>query len=245
MEEIYYSKKDFEKMWNKLIYLGSASEGICKRLNQKEVMKYLCGPDNRGLKKEDILRYKDIKTKTYLFGYKIFFIDEFLSGYITKYSTGKNLIEVNRDKILFDKIIKGCYAVEKDTKIISDKGIKVCDVLFNILYKNGVFNIIDTCEYSNSNTETIKLYKENISSFNYSLLEFLIKDRFYKFVFSSKELKEYYNNVENGESIIGFLNLLKKRLSEYCDKEITTVESAKKAVTLCHKSVYPKYFSKT
>lgn len=35
-------------------------------------------------------------------------------------------------------------------------------------------------------------------------LEYLGKDRFYKFVFTSKELRELYEEAENGESIILF-----------------------------------------
>ena len=47
---------------------------------------------------------------------------------------------------------------------------------------------------------------------------------------------------ENGESIISFLEMLRQRLSEYCDKDVKVVRDAKKAITLCHKSVYPEYF---
>lgn len=73
-------------------------------------------------------------------------------------------------------------------------------------------------------------------------LEYLGKDRFYKFVFTSKELRELYEEAENGESIILFLKMLRQRLSEYCDKDVKSVRDAKKAMTLCHKSVYPEYF---
>ena len=165
-----------------------------------------------------------------------------MMGYITRYSSGKNLIEVSRNTIRFDKLIDGSHVVEEDTQKLSDKGISTYDILFNILYKNGVFHIIDTCEYKNVDTNNEKLYKDNISSFNYSLLEFLVKDRFYKFVFTSKELRELYEEAENGESIIPFLERLRQRLCEYCDEDVKSVIDAKKAMTLCHKSVYPEYF---
>lgn len=241
MNNIYYSQKEFDEIWNKLEFLGSASEGTCKRLNKKEVIKYLDGP-YFDLKEEKILQFKDTKLKTYLFPYKIFYIDNIMMGYITKYSSGKNLIKVPRDNIKFDKVINGSKLVEEDTKKLSKNGIEVCDILFNILYKNGIFHIIDTCDYEQTDKDYDILYRENISSFNYSLLEYLIKDRFYKFVFSSKELREYYKEVENGESIIPFLELLKQKLSEFCDKDIIMIKDAKKAITLCHKSVYPEYF---
>lgn len=116
------------------------------------------------------------------------------------------------------------------------------DLLFNILYKNGVFHIIDTCDYEIVDKDSKKLYRDNIKLFNYSLLEFLVKDRFYEFVFTSKELSELYKEAEIGESIIPFLEMLRQRLSEYCDMDVKVVRDAKKAMTLCHKSVYPEYF---
>ena len=210
MDKIYFTKQEFEKIWNNLAFLGRASEGTCKRLNNKEAIKYLDGP-YVNLNEEQILMFKDIKNKTYLFPYRTFYID-------------------------------GSHVGEEDTQKLSDKGISTYDILFNILYKNGVFHIIDTCEYKNVDTNNEKLYKDNISSFNYSLLEFLVKDRFYKFVFTSKELRELYEEAENGESIIPFLERLRQRLCEYCDEDVKSVIDAKKAMTLCHKSVYPEYF---
>lgn len=241
MDKIYFTKQEFEKIWNNLAFLGRASEGTCKKLNNKEAIKYLDGP-YVNLNEEQILMFKDIKNKTYLFPYRTFYIDGKMMGYITRYSSGKNLIEVPRDTIRFDKLIGGSQVVEEDTQKLSDKGISTYDILFNILYKNGVFHIIDTCDYEFVDKDSKKLYRGNIKLFNYSLLEFLVKDRFYKFVFTSKELSELYKEAENGESIISFLEMLRQRLSEYCDKDVKVVRDAKKAITLCHKSVYPEYF---
>lgn len=241
MDNIYFTKEEFNKLWNKLEYLGGSSEGTCKRLNNKETMKYLDGP-YVSLNEEQILMFKDIKNKTYLFPYKILYINNEIMGYITRYSSGKNLIEVPRDTIRFDKFIIGSKNVEDDTKNLSDEGVLTHDILFNILYKNGIFHMIDTYYYEIVDEDNESLYKKNISYFNYSLLEFLVKDRFYKFVFTSKELTELYKEAENGESIISFLEMLRQRLSEYCDKDVKVVRDAKKAMTLCHKSVYPEYF---
>ena len=155
----------------------------------------------------------------------------------------KNQILFNvQNAIRFDKFIKGSKKVEIDCNTLSEKGVMTFDLLFNILYKNGVFHIIDTCDYEFVDKDSKKLYRGNIKLFNYSLLEFLVKDRFYKFVFTSKELSELYKEAENGESIIPFLEMLRQRLSEYCDKDVKVVRDAKKAMTLCHKSVYPEYF---
>ena len=241
MDKVYFTKEEFNKLWNKLEYLGKGGEGTCKKLNKSETIKYLDGPYN-DLTETQINQFIDLKNQTYLFPYKAFYIDDKLMGYITKYSRGKNLIELSRDNINFDKFISGVKKVENDCNILSQKGIMTFDILFNILYKNGVFHIIDTCDYEIVDKDCKELYKDNISYFNYSLLEFLVKDRFYKFVFTSKELRELYEEAENGESIIPFLERLRQRLCEYCDEDVKSVIDAKKAMTLCHKSVYPEYF---
>ena len=36
MDKIYFTKQEFEKIWNNLAFLGRASEGTCKKLNNKE-----------------------------------------------------------------------------------------------------------------------------------------------------------------------------------------------------------------
>lgn len=241
-DSIYYTKEEFDELFKRMKLIGESSEGICKRFNNRKVIKLFNELSNEEYEKDQILKYKKLKNLTYIFADKVFYIDNILSGYIPAYSPLENLINIDRNKINFNEIIKGSKQVEIDTKHLSEKGIEVYDVLFNILYKNGKFNIIDTCSYFDSELELEKLYNTNISIFNYSVLEFIIKDTFYEFVFSSKELKEFYNYVENGESIIDFLRLLKQRLSEFCDKEITTVKSAKKAIKLEHHSVYPAMF---
>ena len=38
MDNIYFTKEEFNKLWNKLEYLGGSSEGTCKKLNNKEYM---------------------------------------------------------------------------------------------------------------------------------------------------------------------------------------------------------------
>lgn len=241
MEKIYFTREEFNKLWNKLEYLGSGGEGTCKKLNKRESIKYLDGSPT-DLTEDQIDQFLNLKNQTYLFPYKPFYVDYELMGYIAKCSSGKNLIEVSRDNIRFDKFIKGSKKVEIDCNTLSEKGVMTFDLLFNILYKNGVFHIIDTCDYEIVDKDSKKLYRDNIKLFNYSLLEFLVKDRFYEFVFTSKELSELYKEAEIGESIIPFLEMLRQRLSEYCDMDVKVVGDAKKAMTLCHKSVYPEYF---
>lgn len=39
MEKIYFTREEFNKLWNKLEYLGSGGEGTCKKLNKRESIK--------------------------------------------------------------------------------------------------------------------------------------------------------------------------------------------------------------
>lgn len=159
MDKVYFTKEEFNKLWNKLEYLGKGGEGTRKKLNKSETIKYLDGPYN-DLTETQINQFIDLKNQTYLFPYKIVCIDNEIMGYITRYSSGKNLIEVPRDTIRFDKFIIGSKNVEDDTKNLSDEGVLTHDILFNILYKNGIFHMIDTYYYEIVDEDNESLYKK-------------------------------------------------------------------------------------
>ena len=60
MDKVYFTKEEFNKLWNKLEYLGKGGEGICKRLNNKVIIKYLDSP-YANFDGEKILKFKEFK----------------------------------------------------------------------------------------------------------------------------------------------------------------------------------------
>ena len=65
MDKVYFTKEKFNKLWNKLEYLGKGGEGTRKKLNKSETIKYLDGPYN-DLTETQINQFIDLKNQTYL-----------------------------------------------------------------------------------------------------------------------------------------------------------------------------------
>ena len=65
MEKIYFTREEFNKLWNKLEYLGSGGEGTCKKLNKRESIKYLDGSPT-DLTEDQIDQFLNLKNQTYL-----------------------------------------------------------------------------------------------------------------------------------------------------------------------------------
>lgn len=236
--QIFYSSEEFNRMWNDLSFLGSLGEGECRRLNKKFVIKKLNKKDETTQNEEFFLRFKDLDMKVYIFAKKVFYIDGILEGYISKYFNGVNLSFIDRNKINLFEMIDGCKEVYQDSYILSKKGIETLDIPFNILYKKGHFGIIDTCDYEYTNKDSKYLYETTIKVFNKVILEFLAKSTFYQFSKSSKELSREYKEVENGAHIALYIELLRKKLSEYLGFEVKYIKDAKKLISRSEDSLY-------
>lgn len=240
-DRIFYTSQEFEKLWNNLPSLGSLSEGECRRLNKQFVIKKIDNI-NEIIQNEDyFLKFKDLNMSVYIFAKKVFYIDNILNGYISKYSPGKNLNFIDRNKINFSELAEGCKEVYKDNYILSEKGIESFDVPFNILYRKGHFSIIDTCDYEYTDKEGKYLYETSIKIFNSAILEFLVKSTFYRFVKSSKELSKEYKETENGADITLYIELLRKRLSEYLGFEVEYIRDAKSIMSTSEFCMHPNF----
>lgn len=239
--QIFYNSEEFNKLWNNLSSLGSLSEGECRRLNKKFVIKKLDNINGKIQTEDYFLKFKDLNMRVYIFAKKVFYVDNILNGYISSYSSGKNLNFIDRNKINFFELTKGCKEVYKDNYILSEKGIESLDVPFNILYRKGHFSIIDTCDYKYTDKESKYLYETSIKIFNSAILEFLVKSIFYRFVKSSKELSREYKETENGSDIALYIELLRKRLSEYLGFEVQYIGDAKNLMSTSEFCLYPDF----
>lgn len=238
--QIFYNSEEFNKLWNNLYSLGSLGEGECRRLNKQFVIKRLFKIDESKNDEKYFLQFKDLEMKVYIFAKKVFYVDNILNGYISKYFNGENLSFIDRNKINFYELIDGCKEVYKDNYILSKMGIESLDIPFNILYKKGHFGIIDTCDYKYTDKDSEYLYKTSIKVFNNTILEFLIKSTFYEFAKSSKELCKEYKEAENGEDISIYIELLRKKLSEYLGFEVKYIRDAQTIKSTSEDCMYPE-----
>lgn len=217
----------------KLRELGSGSQGIVyhDKKNKKAIKIYdsVLDYDEYILYKEnEILRFGTIKNGTYIFPDEVVKLNNKVIGYISRYVSGKSLYMLNPLLIKLDNFSCAIKQVIDDTKIITDMDIATHDVMYNIIYGNNKFHIIDTDEYSYSIRSYDVLLKHNILNFDLSIKYFLVDNLFDEFVQDNKLLKEMYN--DNTCSSLDFLKAFRKLLSEYSEKNIETLCQAKKYV---------------
>lgn len=225
----------FMILQNKLYYekIGAGSQGTCyhnKKTNEvyKIFDQYIYDDEYKILyNREELMRFSHIKNKTFLWAKDVISIDSEIVGYITNYKAAKPLYKINPLRINLNKFCNCINFVKNDIRIISENGIKIFDLMYNILYGSKFF-VTDFDEFSYSDLESKKLEQINNRSFNYELYCFLIDGYFDEFINDYDILRKLYN--ENDADILYFINLFRKYLGEYVGNEIKTLNDAYKGL---------------
>ena len=102
--------------------------------------------------------------------------------------------------------------------------IVMYDVAYNILYGNGKIKVIDTLEYGFNSVS----FEKNRANVDYEIKLFLVDNYFNSFVYDDRLLKEMYD--DRFVSSLEFLKAFRGKLSNYLDKDIKTLNTAKKLV---------------
>ena len=155
-------------------------------------------------------------------------VGDIVVGYIYDYVIGRELCSINPLNISLDKFDKNLEIVSRYIKIISDFGVRTYDVMYNILYGNRGFSVIDSLEYVFSFENSEELYRVNAKNFNYGIKLFLAYDYFDKFIEGYPLLSEMYSSYD--ASSVEFLRELRYRLSEDVGYEIKKLGDAKECV---------------
>lgn len=220
----FKNEKDFNNFLNdnNFINLGKGSQGECfydtlngnvyKRLHwyEDELANY---------SSDELLKFKDINTKSYYFPQDVILIDDKVSGIVTKYASGRDLFDYSLFYIDFDKFIEDISVVYDSIDEISYNGIASYDVAYNILYcSQSGFGIIDTLEYSQTNRDITDLIAHNRYKFNYAIRKFLIDGSFDEFINDNYELMKLYSN--KNISMIEFLSVFRCYLSVLSGKKV-------------------------
>lgn len=174
--------------------------------------------------KEDILRFSHIVNDTFIWSNDVIVVGSEIIGYISDYKNAKSLYKINPLKINLNTFSKFVRNVYKDIRIISDNGILTFDMMYNILYSNKGFFIIDHDDYSYFNSSNDYLYIKNCDNFNYEIMYFLVDNYFNEFVSSYSDLNNMYERKRI--DINEFITLFRKHLSEYVGRDIIRLEDA-------------------
>jgi len=175
--------------------------------------------------KKEINKFANIDNKTFVWSTDVICVGDEIVGTVSKYARGKNLYKIDPLSINLDKFVEGIGKVQKDIDIISRNGVLTYDVMYNVLYENGKFCIVDHDEYNYSDENSYELVRKNNDNFNYEIMLFLIDNYFDEFISNYRYLRSMYS--EKGVNIIHFIMEFRRELSEYVGEDIKYLRSAK------------------
>lgn len=237
----FVNKEHFDAFLNCLSFLGQGSQGICyldskNRIVYKVLHEYFDEDENIYFSKDDLLKFSDIKNKTFIWPTDIISVGGKVYGYIMPYKRAKNLNASNPLMVNLNSLEKGILRAEKDIKLLTDNGVHICDLRYNTLYNNGNIYVIDTIEYDYK----LSTYKENREGLDKELMLFLIDNYFDDFVFSNSVLREMYLEFEVRG--IDFMREFRKMLSEYIGEDVVYLNKAKSLVKKNNNPIYCRVF---
>lgn len=231
----FKSEKQLKIYLNSLEFLGQGSQGACYLdKTNNTVIKIFHEFFEEGItsyKKEDILKFSNIKNKTFIWATDVIMLNDIVIGYTMPYISARSLCEINPLLLNLDTLTKGIKNTLQDFEILSKNNIVIYDIMYNILYKNGIFKVIDTLDYSYGVN-----VKDNMRGFNLEIMLFLVDNYFNDFVNKSPILKEMY--LSNSVSCIEFIEALRYALSSYIGTKITRLNEAKKLIRRIEKPRY-------
>lgn len=213
-----------------LIPLENGLQGVCYvDKNFREVYKFYRSyleADDILYTKEEILRFKDIQSSTFLFPQDVILLNGEVIGDVTPYRYAQNLCNLNPLNIRLDQFLKLLVIALKEIEYISRKQVNSYDVMYNILLGKQ-FYIVDTLDYSINDRDYKDILRDNMKYFNLGIMYFLVDGLFDGVIQENPLLREMYASKGKDISILKFVLELKKCLEEILGHEITYLGDAR------------------
>lgn len=234
----FLSREHFDIYLRGLKYLGQGCQGVCY-LNTRNNTVYKVFNDyfdeeDTGYTEDFLLRFSNIKNSTFIWPNNVIKVSGTIVGYTMPYRRAKNLCNINPLLVNLDKLEEATVKAEKDVKILTDNGIRLYDVRYNILYTNGKMYVIDTLDYGNRKVS----YEENRMAIDDELMLFLVDNYFDDFIANDKLLNAMYREFEVRG--VDFLKAFRNKLSEYEGKYITSLNEVKHLVRKNNSHIYQR-----
>lgn len=228
---IFHTISEVDNFIHSLIYLGQGSQGVCyKDRESKVVYKFYHSYFDRDFegvwRKEEILRFRNISSSTFVFPTDVIMLNNQVIGDVTPYKKAKNLCQFNPLNVNLDHFIKLIRLAVKDIESLSQCGVQVYDVMYNILMGYRMY-IIDTLEYSMSDKGYEELLRSNLYGFNLEIMYFLVDGLFLDVIYSHSKLKDMYQSKGKDGSIIDFIIEFRSYLEKLLGKDIVYLRDAK------------------
>lgn len=236
----FTNKKYFDAFLSNLFFWGQGSQGICYLDNKNgivyKVLHEYFDDDDIYFSKDDLLKFSGIKNKTFIWPTDIISVDGKVCGYVMPYKKAKNLNTINPLMVNLNSLEKGILRAENDIRLLTDKGVNICDLRYNTLYSNGNIYVVDTIEYDYK----LSTYKENREGLDMELMLFLVDNYFDDFVFSDNILRDMYLEFEVRG--IDFMKEFRKRLCEHIGEDVVYLNKAKSLVKKNNNPIYCRGF---
>ena len=231
----FKDKKEFIKFLRALdsekSYIGGGAQGDCYRSgsNVYKVYKYWNLDDFSSLDRDYVLRFKSIKTKRFMFPKDTISVGEKTVGDITTFVDGELLYNIDPLSVPLTLLSKLVKPVIEDIKVLSSSGVRIYDVMYNIILGSKL-SVIDTAEYGSLSKDAKWLLDQNMQAFNASIVDFLIDGYFTKLISENAVLREMYESNGRDVDLIAFILELKRYLSDIMGQEINKMVQAKKYI---------------
>ena len=221
MNDIRFKNRDELKQYisaHMVKKLGSGEEGECVLLDNGEVIKYLY----KDYFPKNALQFKDLDIPSFVFAKSGAYISFFVSAVFMRYAKGDALLDRIPLEQRLDVLADHLSVLVKNIKEASDNGIYVVDFhRGNVLYDMNKFEIVDTIPYLKGDVnkwiETENFY-EIMNAVYDALLPEVLK---YKKEIGSEY--SFFRNLEYLKNPKEYLQLLKSRIEDIVEKEVTTL----------------------
>ncbi len=239
------TRKEFNSLIAGRMPIGSASsESVVYKIKGGKILKHLRDEDlfnDIVYEEEKLLQFSDVNNKLYYFTKGVVYVDDVLEACWMNPCKGFILTEIDALSVNLNILTSAIDKFAKATHEISQKHIKGYDMKYNFMYDGTDFGAIDTIHYYRTDKDEKDIFHSNIMPFNDEIASFLVDFYFYEFVNQDNELNSMYNAIIKGETtdLNSFIELLRKKLSEYCGRRIIYLGSAEEAIRENDEPSYP------
>ena len=184
--------------------VGNGSEGECFLSTNRDVYKiYFNGFLNRGIKPENVITKYELDLPSFLFPKELFIVDGIVMGHVTDYFPG-NQFGFDNDSLevyqLDYEALANAYDVFlQDLQVLSEHGIFVYELIYNLMFDGEKLVACDTCEYKRySDFDFEELYQKNVETLDIAIDQALFMKRINgEIEYELGDFKKYYNQRQN------------------------------------------------
>lgn len=222
----FRNKEELDNFLSTLKFIGEGCQGLCfldKKTNQvyKIYGEYYYDLEDTGYTDSDIMELGHISNSTFIWPNGVIWVDDMVVGYTHSYVNAMNFCEFKDPfKVNLDNLSYAVYKANEDIKLLTDKGVKIYDLMYNLMYDGKRIKVIDTADF----WKGVPTYLENVKYFNEEIKMFLVDCYFNNIVLNDERLYKLYK--ENTSALI-FLREFRTYLEKIKKQEIKYLEQAR------------------